>query len=103
MNLEELFMPVSDGELSLLANIDALVEAGVPRDMAERLCRWAFSALDQAIHDTMEQVNEVPDILERTLMRSLFLGGFLNWANQVTEVAVLATTFAIAEIQARGK
>jgi len=102
MNLDALFPQADPRDQSLLANIDELVEHGVPRDVAERVATWAFEALDSAIHGRMAEIDKHPDILERTLMRTMFLGGIWNWLEPKVELITFATISAFQAYRRQG-
>ena len=101
MNLQDLFPETSEREDQLLANIDTLVELGIPREVAERSARWAFEALDKAIHQNLQDINKAcptdsqDDMLERTIRRSLFMGGLQNWLDDKILLLAYATQGAI--------
>lgn len=107
MSLKDLFPENSPREDRLLANIDVLVELGIPREVAERSARWAFEALDKAIYQNLRDINKAcstnsqDDMLERTIRRSLFMGGLQNWLDSKILLTSYATQGAIDIYKAR--
>lgn len=95
------FQPLSDSEAGVLANVDELVEMGIPRDLAERATRAAIQALDDTLNPILERFDtNFPNLNERTLAKSLFVGGLHNYTRERANLCTM--TLILVAAQYRG-
>lgn len=89
--------PLEPFEAGVLANVDELVEMGIPRDMADRCVRLAIDCRD-VVYDQLDRIDyELSDFNDRTLAKSLLTGELYNWGQSRAEFAKLALLLIAAQ------
>ena len=86
---------LSDDQAAALVNVDELVELGIPREVAEPVVVKVLAALDQVYSGLDGFERAYPDLHQRVLAKTLFLGGLINFCLPRAAVTELTLTHLI--------
>lgn len=93
---------LSDDQAVALANVDELVELGIPREVAEPVVAKVLAALDRVYSALEDFEKSYPDLHRRCLAKTLFIGGLVNYTSD-KEVPTALTLHALIQHYTRGK
>lgn len=93
---------LSDEQAAVLVNVDELVELGVPREVAEPVVAKVLAALDRVYSALDDFERSYPDLHQRVLAKTLFLGGLVIYTSD-KEIPTALTLHALIQHYSRGK
>jgi len=93
---------LSDEQAAALVNVDELVELGIPREVAEPVVVKVLAALDQVYSALDDFEKSYPNLYQRCLADTLFIGGLINYTSG-KEVPTALTLQALTQYYSRRK
>lgn len=81
---------LSDEQAAALVNIDELVELGIPREVAEPVVVKVIAALDRVYSGLGDFEKSYPDLHQRALAKTLFIGGLVSFTSDKEVPTALA-------------
>lgn len=92
---------LSDDQAAALVNVDELVELGIPREVAEPVVVKVLAALDRVYSGLDDFEKSYPDLHQRVLAKTLFIGGLVNYTSD-KEVPTALALHTLIQLYSRG-